>query len=181
MAANNLLTAVGLLWVSYTAVALAKDGADLDAAVLALAKRDFLQAAADLGEAVTSCSLKSENRAAPVLDQKALAELGAGREDVLMAVGHLSFRNTFECEKEARQALSYAAGSLTKVIEELNLSSEALGEIERVLIYPPLRDSEYKLKYSKLDAELREYLEKAIGDQPFDMLPALEASGLLSN
>lgn len=179
MAANRMLTAVGLFCGSCAAVALAHGGTDGDAAVLDLAKRDFLEATADLGEAVTSCSLKGEKRTAPVLDQKVLAELGAEREDVLIAVGHLSFRNTLECEKEARHALFYAAGTLTNVIGELNLSSEALGEIERVLIYPPLRDLEYRVKYRKLDVELRKYLEKAIGDQPYDLIPALEENGLL--
>ena len=37
-----------------------------------------------------------------------------------------------------------------------------------------------KLKYSKLSVELRAYLEQIIGDPPFEMIPMLQASGMLS-
>lgn len=180
MAADKFPMAVGLFFILVPAFAFAKGSADLESASLDLAKRDFLQATADFGEAVKSCSLKGKNRTAPVLNKEVLTNLGAERENVLIGVGHLSFRNTFECERVARHALSYAAGTLTNLVEELELNSEALGELERILIYPPLRDLKYRFKYDKLRPELKEYLEQVIGDQPFEMIPTLEASGLLS-
>lgn len=180
MAANKFPMAVGLFLILLSAFAFAKGSADLESAALDLAKRDFLQATVDFGEAVKSCSLKGKERTAPILSKEVLANLGAGRDDVLVAVGHLSSRNSFKCEKEARLALSYATGTLINVIRELELNSEAPGEVERILIYPPLRDLKYRVKYNKLNLGLREYLEQVIGDQPFDMIPTLEASGLLS-
>lgn len=180
MAANKFPMVVGLFSILISAFASAKGSADFDDAALDLAKRDFLQATVDLGEAVTSCSQKGKDRVKPVLSKEALANLGAGLDDVLVAVGHLSAKNSFECEKGARLAVSYAIGTLTNVVRELGLSSEALGEVERILIYPPLRDLKYRLKYNKLNLGLREYLEQVIGDQPFEIIPMLEESGLLS-
>lgn len=150
----------------------------VDNEVLNISKRDFATATAELGETIQFCSDQARQTTLPALNSETLAELNAGREDLLIGLAHLSFRNMFECERAARAKMALATGTLAQVMSELDLKAPEVETIGRVMIYPSTEHLRYQARFTRLDTELRSYLKSVVGTRPFQIIETLDANGL---
>lgn len=145
---------------------------------LNIAKHNFAIATAELGEAIESCSNQATQTPIPKLNSETLAELNVDRKELLVGLAHLSFRNMFECERAARAKMALATGTLSQVMADLDLKSSEIETIGRVMIYPPTEHLRYRARFTKLEGDLRSYLENVVGTRPFLIIEALDANGL---
>lgn len=82
------------------------------------------------------------------------------------------------CEKGTREALAYALGTLSTLAHQYNVDINSIEGIEENLIYPSSRDIERSVEFAKLHDEAKKLLLHAVGDQPFDLMRALQKNGL---
>lgn len=109
-----------------------------------------------------------------VLDTDYLKSINVTRNDVLLGFIFLDHNNTFTCQKDAQLQFAYDIGMLVSVQRYYKMDYQESLDIASGLIYPSVEDKlEYLIKYSTLPVELREYLEKIIGDKPFDFVNSI--------
>lgn len=96
-----------------------------------------------------------------------------GREALIIALGHLNFRNKLHCELPARQSLSYTFETLYNVPYKHEDIDGDIASYPRTLLYPNERELAYQLKYEGLPPELKGALETILGSEPFDLLRVL--------
>lgn len=125
------------------------------------------------------CGRQAQSRVVPKFDKGELEKLDAKREDILVAVGHLSFKNSFDCELEARRALAFDLGTLDSAKKAFKVDDGSIDKIQGALVYPSVRELDYSAKYIRLPSKLKKYMEQTIGEKPFDLLSVLEANELL--
>lgn len=172
-------------WVGIAAVALAfstlaegRSEGDLEQ-VQALLSEDVAKATIALRNRIEVCNQKAKDRTEPKLEPDQLAKLGADRAELMIAFSHLHFRNTGRCEQLERQSLAYSLGILEKVQRKQGEVSSSPGEVRDDLVYPDLEALRYRARYSKLPEHLRDHMEAWIGDEPFELMPALRENDIV--
>lgn len=177
MAVSRLRLACLLCWV-FASSAGAADQTEADR-VLEFVKERLARQTAVLGERIEYCTSVRAKAPVPSLSLRKLEELGASRKDVLHAVSYLSLRNFSRCEGNARYAQAYALGLLAATQTHYGIDSTTTNEISAGLVYPSPAEIQSQLSYEDLSAELRSYLESAIGESPFLLPQALKKNGLV--
>lgn len=77
-------------------------------------------ATAELGKRVEICNEKVRNNEVPLLELSRLQELNAEPQDLVVALGHFNYENSFQCKRDARLALAYEVGTLTAAKRHLH-------------------------------------------------------------
>lgn len=151
---------------------------DLNLEVVTLAMRDFKRAQARLSATIDACNRKAATNSVPALKKVELTMLRARREDLRVGLGHLGSHNTFQCERDARVALAFAAGNLEQVMNEMQVPLSENEAAQAASAFPPTEHLRYRAQYARLTPELKHYLETVIGSEPFDLTAALATHGL---
>lgn len=172
----SLLVLLSLLCLSCSAES---EGDASKSEVLKLASERVAVSTAKLGERIEQCSRELENNPVPVLDKRRAASLGASQDDLIVALGYLSFRNSFNCEREARLSMAFDLGTLAMVKRYYDENPGDIDEVRHKLVYPPVDQLVYAVTYSKLAPEIKQFVAQAVGDSPFDLFEALEKNDLL--
>lgn len=172
----------GLVGIVAAAVACSgvarEDSTDLKR-IQAILSEDVATATVALRDRIEVCNQKAKDQTEPKLEPEKLNDLGADREQLLTALSHLHFRNSARCEQEARETLAYSLGGLEKVQRKQGEASSSSREVREGLIYPNLEELRYRARYRKLPEDLRSHLEARIGEEPFELVPALRENNLL--
>ncbi len=141
--------------------------------------KNIAKSTAVLGNIIDSCEKKRLNANIVVLNAKQLKILKAKNSDVIIALTHISFNNTFKCEKSTRVNLAYDLGLLASVKRQYQSKIKDLNEIEDNLIYPSVKQIRLSIKYLKLPVNMKKYIKGAVGDKPFDLIKVLRINHLL--
>jgi len=141
--------------------------------------KNVAKSTAELGAAIESCEKKKLNSKVTILSVDELKKLKVNNNQVIIALTHLNFNNSFQCERNARVGLAYDLGVLSLVKDTHRSDSKDINEIEENLIYPSIRQIGLSIKYLKQPSKLREYIEREVGDKPFDLIKTLKANNLL--
>lgn len=174
---RQLIVSIAISVAATSAIAGGPEISEAD--VLDAANKRFLGSIADLSATIESCSKTAEGRPAPVLKKSQLKNLQAERQELLVGLSHLSFHNMFQCERQARLAAAYAAGTLVQVMGEAKIDTADVKSVQQSMVHVPTEHIRYQLQYDQLKPDLRRYLEKTVGERPFDIIDTLEANGLM--
>jgi len=147
--------------------------------VLKYASLNVVKAVAEYEKRIGYCTDLISSSQSPTLDKARLAALKISREDAILAVAALDFRNSFLCEQEQRLKLAFQLGTLKSLKKELNQEIEQVEDAQSIVSYPSKRELELEVKYLALPRKVRDYFEDTIGYSPFDMVDALEANKLM--
>ncbi|MGK0442458.1 MAG: hypothetical protein ACJA0N_002269 [Pseudohongiellaceae bacterium] len=147
--------------------------------VLKYVSRNVLKTFVEYENKIEHCDQLMSSSQPPKLDKKAITTLKVVREDAVLAVGFLKFRNYFLCEQEQRLKLAFQLGTLESFKKELNQEIELVEELQSIASYPSKKELELEVKYFALPKEVRDYFESTIGDSPFELVDALEVNGLM--
>lgn len=175
MAVNNLraITAnivIGLLFTSFSANSSANDDE-----VISFLKKEVAVSLKELGERIEECEARAASRKPPMLDSSRLSELGAGAEEVMVAVAYFNHINAFRCDRDERLNLVYKLGILATAERQAGNANADQQSYEE-LLFPPMDVIAYRLRYASLPAELRDYFADVFGVEPFDLTATLEAN-----
>lgn len=141
--------------------------------------KNVAQSTTALGEIVNLCETKKTKSNVVKLNAKQLHKINAKDKDVIIVLTYLSFLNSFNCEKNARLRLAYDLGMLSSMKRQGLPSFKEIKNIEDSLIYPSVEQINLSIQYLRLPVELKEYIQKTIGDEPFDLIKTLKANKLL--
>lgn len=160
----------------------AESGSDPEAKELTgMLSKDLASSTAALRQRIETCEQKISSGEVPELEEETLVDLGAEREQLLTALGHLHFQNRFECERDAREKVAFDLGMLEMVRGDLDEEEENARQVREGLIYPSVEQLRYRQRYEALPEQLRTYVEDEVGSAPFDLMAALKANELLKN
>jgi hypothetical protein len=154
---------------------------DRSKAIIDYAKREVMVKTSELGERIALCDERRDSAAIPDIKYEELKNMGATREQIVVALSHLNSRNYAMCEGGAREALAYALGMLSMLSEQYNVDVDSLQGIEESLIYPTSRDIEAALEFSYLNDEIKQQLLEAVGDQPFNLMESFQKNRLTTD
>lgn len=132
-----------------------------------------------LGNKIELCEKIRLNSDVVLLNVDQLETLKAKNSDVIIALTHISFNNTFKCEKSTRVNLAYDLGLLASVKRQYQSKIKDLNEIEDNLIYPSVKQIRLSIKYLKLPTKLKKYIKETVGNKPFDLIKTLKTNHLL--
>jgi hypothetical protein len=142
-------------------------------------ERKVASATADYGAKVEQCSA-----AAASADLISLADLdkklNLNREQLIAAIGHLSFRNLSTCSRNEKRDLFYLIGQLEKldkITQGTNASSFSIAD--NLDLFPTKKEFELDLKYNQIPEGDRQALEDLFSDKPFDLVKTLEENNLM--
>lgn len=141
----------------------------------------FAESVAAFGEKLDECYRQAQGNSVPVLDRSKVQRLGASEEQIVVAIGHMNFTNSFNCSRAERTALAFNLEMLTTAGVDQSIKGEDLQEIKKGLIYPSMNEISYSVRYRKVPSGLKEHVESVAGDKPFDLLKALEANRLTND
>lgn len=144
--------------------------------VIAYLEERVASATADLGKRIEVCDEESQSNRVPQLNKRRLEALNVDQQDVVVALGHFSYVNRFQCEKEARLTLAYEVGTLGAAKADLNNGGADLEAVQRGLLYPSTDVLTYSVSYSQLSPKAKQYFQEAIGNEPFNLAEALAAN-----
>lgn len=178
MAANNIFCLAFILSFGFSSSSLATNREASQEEILDNATISVAKATKSLGDKVIFCENLRQKTPLPVLDKNYMSSISATREDILIGLFHLNFRNGEKCEGRLRRELAYAIGSLVSAKNSYNLDSKPIADANIGLMYPSVNQTKMKIKYSKIPKKLRAYLEKTIGDNPFKVIEAVKSNGL---
>lgn len=181
MVANSAKTAVALFLIFLVPISSAIEGKGNQDEVISYLTDNLLSSIEQMGKAIEACDQKSETRSAPVFDKDRLTELNASRENLLTALAHLSFANHFECTRKASLAMAYDLGTLVAVQKELGIAATDLGKVHQEFSYPSARTVHYAAMYKELPVDLKKYLEKIVGQEPFELVEVLKINDIFSD
>jgi hypothetical protein len=142
--------------------------------------KNIAQSTVELGASIQACEKQRMNSKAMLLDTSKLEELNANKKDILIALTHFNFRNSYMCEKSARLKLAYDLGKLASIKRKLNSNIKEVTSIEDNLIYPTVNQTKLSIKYLNLPILLKKYIHTSIGDKPFDLIKTLKINSLLN-
>jgi len=135
-------------------------------------KKNIAISTIDFSEKIKICESKRDRLIS--LDTSYLKSINVTRNEVLMGFVYLDYQNTFKCQKDAQLKFAYDIGMLVSVQRFYKLDYQESLDIASGLIYPSVEDKlEYIIKYPALPVKLRSYLEKTIGDEPFDFVGSI--------
>ncbi|TRX72909.1 hypothetical protein [Pseudomonas mangiferae] len=137
--------------------------------VVAAMQQDVAARMATFGERIEACrALRRQDT--PRLDRATLRGFQLSRDLLIDAIGHLSFRNRDACDREERLELAYALGALESVRRGYGMTDDPLvGDTLAKAVYPDRERQELALRYRGLPENVRAYLERAVGQKPFDL------------
>lgn len=173
MAVNSAKAAVALLLIFFVSISSAAERERSEGEVILYLTNNLMSSIEKMGRAIEVCDQIAETRPAPVFDKARLTELNVSRENLLTALAHLSFANHFECTRHASLAMAYDLGTLAAVQKELDVATKDLGEVHQEFSYPSARTVHYAVMYKELPVDLKTYLEKVVGQEPFELVEAL--------
>ena len=150
-----------------------------DRDVINFLHKNIAKSTAELGKVIDSCEKKRLNADLVLLNAKQLKILKAKNSDVIVALTHISFNNTFKCEKSTRVNLAYDLGLLASVKRQYQSKIKNLNDIEDNLIYPSVKQIRLSIKYLKLPTKLKKYIKGSVGDKPFDLIKTLKINHVL--
>ena len=120
------------------------------------------------------CEKQKSKESYILLDTNYLKSINATRNDVITGLIYWDYKNTFNCEADARLKFAYDVSTLASAQIRYNLDSSETLEIASGFAYPSVEILEHLSNYSKLPIKLREYLEKTIGNNLFNVLSSIE-------
>ncbi|WP_263143761.1 hypothetical protein [Pseudomonas sp. RIT-PI-AD] len=166
-----MLAAAGTVLTSWGVMA--DEPSVRDAVVAAMQKEVAIRMSA-FGDRLDACrALK--HRPVPRLDVATPKSFQLPREILIDAIGYLSFRNRDACDRSERLELAYALGALAALRREYVLEPDPFArDTLTQAVYPDTRRQEMKLKYERVPENARAYLERALGQEPFDLAGVLE-------
>lgn len=179
MAARISKGLVGIVITAAACSGLAEEAASDLEQIQAMLSEEVAEATVALRDRIEVCNRKAADRIEPKLDREKLNDLGANREQLLVAFSHLHFRNSARCEQDERQALAYSLGVLEKVQRKQGEAPSSPREVREGLIHPNLEELRYRTQYRNLPEDLKSHMEARIGDGPFELVPALRENDLL--
>ncbi len=109
-----------------------------------------------------------------LLDSNYLKSINATRNDVITGLIYWDYKNTFNCEADARLRFAYDVSTLASAQIRYNLDYRETLEIASGFAYPSVEILEHLSNYSKLPIKLREYLKKTIGNNLFNVISSIE-------
>lgn len=141
-------------------------------------KTNVAKATKELGDTINLCDKQKKVSAIPTLNNIHLKSINADKNQLIIGLSHLNFRNRQKCERSSRINLAYELATLNLVHEHYQLDTQSVKEIASGLIYPTIGELKLSASYTKLPDKLKQYLEKTIGDNQFDLFKALEINQL---
>ncbi|MBX2807894.1 MAG: hypothetical protein KTR20_04610 [Cellvibrionaceae bacterium] len=182
MAANNMVLLRSLVFIICATLSLgcvAQTKAVEQEEILKHVSLKVLKAVAEYENISGYCTDQASSSKPPKLNNDTLTSLKATRENAVLAVAFLDFRNYFLCEKEVRLKLAFELGTMESLRKELNLDLKPVQEAQSIISYPSKKELELEVKYFSLPQKVRDYFESTIGAKPFDMVETLEMNGLM--
>lgn len=166
-----------LIW-SYVVLFPTVYAGDFKNKVIKFSKINIQVAVANLGERAEYCKQQKKITPISMLDREYLQTINATRHDLLIGLTYLSFNVLYQCESGLRLKLAYAVGSLEAAQSYYGVKSGGLKEINFGLIYPSQKEMELTIMFNKLPENLKKYLVKAVGVEPFDLVKAIDVNKL---
>jgi len=137
--------------------------------VINYVKRNIAISTANFGKKVKFCDEKRKSEF--ILDTEYLKSINATKKDVIIGLVYLDYNNTFNCRSEAQLRFAYDIGMLASIQRGYHLDYKNTLDIAKNLIFPSIdNELEYVANYTTLPLKLREYLEKLIGEEPFNLV-----------
>jgi len=128
---------------------------------------------------VDFCEQQAQRTPLPVLDMGYMLSIDVTKEQIITGLGYLYGRNETKCEGDLKIKLAYAIGSFSSMKQDYNLDTSLTGDdISVEVLYISYKAIEFEIKYYRLPEKLRIYLEKLIGDKPFEVIKAVEKNNL---
>jgi len=166
------LLIIGLVFSSSNIFAQATpqvDNININVDVINFVKRNVAISTANFGKKVKLCDDKRDDGF--ILDSEYLKSINATRNEVIVGLVYLDYNNTFNCRSEAQLRFAYDIGMLASIQRGYNLDYQETLDIASNLIYPAVdNELEHVANYLTLPLKLREYLEKTIGTEPFNLV-----------
>lgn len=171
----TLNIALGLLVASFPATS-SSNGDE----VISFLKKEVAVSLKELGERIEDCEAQATNRKPPLLDRARLYELGAGAEDVMVALAYFNHVNAFRCDRDERLDLVYKLGILASAERQAGGENSGQNNYEE-LLFPPMDVIAYRLRYAELPAALQDYFNEVFGVEPFDLAETLKVNRAVLN
>lgn len=135
--------------------------------------------AGKLEESIERCSLDRKKVELPKINKKKILSYGVDKASVVQGLFYLSNRNFEKCEGPYRVDLAYQLGILNSLGDYYGVKLPPIDAIKVNVIYPTDRDIKSELVFRKLPSNVREYILKAVGDSPFDLLKTISENKIL--
>jgi hypothetical protein len=177
MGVNNIISIRLFLFACSVVLCSACNAGDKE--VLDHASRKILKSTAAYGDCIEHCDKLVKSSKTPRFDSKKMASLNISREEALTAIAFLKFYNYFQCEREARMELAFHLGTMMSLKRELQVDTSSTEAVQSLVSYPSSRELEMEIRYLELSQSQRDYLESIVGNEPFDLMKALEVNKLM--
>ena len=140
--------------------------------VLNYLKRNISISTIYFSDSIKSC--EQQRNKIFMLDTEYLKSISATRKDVIIGLIYWDYQNVFKCRHSAQLKFSYDLGMLVSIQRYYKLDYQKTLDIAANLLYPAVdNELEHVVAYSKLSIKLRDYLEKKIGDKPFNLVKSM--------
>ena len=123
---------------------------------------------------MTYCEKQKSQDKFITFDTEYLKSINATRNEVMTGLIYWDYENTFNCESEARLKFAFDISTLASAQIRYKLDPKETLDIASGFAYPSVETLEHLANYSKLPVKLREYLQKIIGDNLFNVLSSIE-------
>lgn len=155
--------------------------ADIDADSIEIfdhVSRNILKATTSHNERVEFCDKLKNSNKAPKFDQNILATLNATQDDVMTAIAFMKFNNDFLCQRQTRLELAFHLGTMATLKREFKIDPSSVEKLQSMISYPPSDEIEFEVNYLKLSQPQRSYFESITGNNPFDLVEAIDVNNL---
>jgi len=141
-------------------------------------KTNVAKATKELGDIIKLCDKQKNVSATPTLNKAHLISINVNKNQLIIGLSHLNFRNKLKCERNSRINLAYELATLNLVYRHYQLDTQSVKEIASGLIYPTIGEIKLSANYMKLPDKLKQYLENTIGYNQFDLFKTLQINQL---
>ena len=176
---NNKLRGLFILTLYFFSVLVTADEGNYTNDIKKFLLNNIAHSTAELGKSIKACSI-IKNKAKPIeLSNKKIKKFGVTTNNVIVALSHLSYANTLSCERSARLNLAYDVGFAIVTFKQLGLNVSKLNDIQETILYPPTKQLQLAMKFSKLPINFVIFMQTKVGKEPFDLIQTLQANNLL--
>jgi len=159
-------------WVASLMVSLSC-GVQANEAVLRMLSLELAGRTTAYEAALQRCAEQAKAARPPHAEE--LASLGLARTKLLSAVGYLSQRNRYACEKPAAMEWLFAATRLERAQSDYGQPAAVLTQLLAELLQPGPGYFELALAFGELPEARRRQLQALFGEAPFDLNAAVRA------
>ncbi len=146
--------------------------------VIDILNKEFVSAKAKYEEKLTSCKKNRKSIEISSYQIDEFKKMNISHSDVLKAISYFNRKSNDKCVRDEMVNLYLAAGSLKTAYEMYEIFGELyedISNIQTLLLYSNVRDVELSPEFLNLPVEKRDYLSKIFGDEPFDLIKAINS------